>query len=545
MTTAGVRDQGRESFARRAWGDAYTQLSAADLESPLEPEDVERLATAAYLLGKEEECVDIWARAHHEYLNRADPRRAVRCAFWLALGLLLRGEMAPAGGWFARAGRLLEDGRDCAEQGYLLVPVAIQTMFGGDATAAHPTFVRAVEVGERFREPDLVTLARLGQGQCQIMLGETSKGVALLDEAMAAVAAGEVSPIPAGLAYCIMIDACQEIFDVRRAQEWTAALTGWCASQPDLVPYRGQCLVHRAEIMQLRGAWPDAVDEAERACKRLSEPPGQPAVGMAFYALGELHRLRGEFAEAEEAYRRANKHGRVPQPGLAQLRLAQGQIDASLGSIRHAMDEAQVQEVIRSKLLPAYVEIMLAAGDLSAARAGADELSGVAALLDAPFMHAVAAHATGSVLLAEREARAALAKLRLSCTAWRELDAPYEEARARVLIGLACRELGDQDSAEMELDAARSAFEQLGAAPDLARLKEVSGTAPSKAAGGLTEREVEVLRLVASGKTNRAIATQLVLSEKTVARHISNIFTKLGVSSRSAATAYAYEHDLV
>lgn len=540
-----VLDRGRESFARQAWGDAFAELAGADQESPLNPEDLERLATTAYLLGRDEECVDIWARAHHEHLNREDPQRAVRCAFWLALGLMLRGEMAPAGGWFARAGRLLEDAPECAEQGYLLLPVAIQTMFGGNPGAAYPTFVRAVEIGERFREPDLVTLARLGQGQCQIMLGETAKGVALLDEAMVAVAAGEVSPIPAGLAYCIMIDACQEIFDVRRAQEWTAALTGWCASQPDLVPYRGQCLVHRAEIMQRQGAWPDAVDQAERACERLSDPPGQPAVGMAFYARAELHRLRGEFAEAEEAYRRANEYGRSPQPGLAQLRLAQGQIDVAVASIRRALDEAEVHGATRSKLLPTYVEAMLAAGDVPAARTATDELSEIAVALDVPFVRALSAHATGATLLAEGNARASLAALRHASAAWRELDVPYEAARVRVLVGFACRELGDDDTADMELNAARRAFEELGAAPDLARLNKLSPATVPKDAGGLTPREVEVLRLVAAGGTNRAIAGDLVLSEKTVARHISNIFTKLGVSSRSAATAYAYEHDLV
>ena len=231
-------------------------------------------------------------------------------------------------------------------------------------------------------------------------------------------------------------------------------------------------------------------------------------------------------------------------PGLAQLRLAQGQTDAAEAAIRRAVDEAQ-DRITRSRLFAAYVEIMLAAGNIQSARAAADELSEIAADLDAPFLHAVSSHATGAVLLFEGEARAALAALRRAWTAWRELQVPYEAARVRLLVGLACRELGDEDTAEMELDAARWAFEQLGAAPDLARVEALSRRAATKPVGGLTSRELQVLRLVAAGKTNRAIADDLVISEKTVARHVSNIFTKLGLSSRSAATAYAYEHDLL
>jgi len=297
-------------------------------------------------------------------------------------------------------------------------------------------------------------------------------------------------------------------------------------------------------VLQLHGAWPDAMEEVRRARERLSAPPGQPALAMAVYQQAELHRLRGQLAEAEQAYRQASRWGPPPQPGLALLRLAQGRVDAAAAAARAALDEAP-DRAARARVLAAYVEVVLAAGDVPAARAAADELSATAAGLGMAFLRAVAAHATGAVLLAEGDPRAALAALRRAWAAWQELDVPYEAARARVLVGLACRELGDTDTAEMELGAACRVFQQLGAAPDLARVEALSPKKAASAAGGLTAREVQVLRLVAAGKSNRAIAADLFLSEKTVARHVQNIFAKLDVSSRSAATAFAFEHGLL
>jgi DNA-binding CsgD family transcriptional regulator len=540
-----VVSAGREPVARRGWTEAYVQLSAADRERALDPGELERLAAAAYLIGKDDEAAALWARAHQGFITGGHRERAVRSAFWLAFGLLHKGDHARGAGWIARARRLLDDsGRDCVERGYLLLPDGMERIGAGDLQGAHACFREAAGMAERFGDADLAALARHSRGRVLIRMGDTAAGVMLLDEAMAAVDAGDVSPIAAGDVYCSVIEGCLEIFDVRRAQEWTAVLTAWCESQPDLVPYRGQCCVHRAEILQLRGAWSDALEQARQACDWLTRPPGEPAAGAAFYQRGELHRLRGEHAEAEEAYRRAHRLGRSPQPGLALLRLAQGRTAAAAVAIRRASDEAR-SRVSRVRLLPAAVDIMLAAGDLQTASAAAGELEEIARDLGAPLLHAVAAQARGAVLLATRNAIDAVDALRQAWTHWQELDVPYEAARVRVLLGLACRELGDADGAELELDAARTVFEQLGARTDLARLDARTEARPSENTPLLTRRERQVLRLIAAGATNRAIGEELSISERTVERHASNIFDKLGVSSRAAATAAAYERQLL
>lgn len=514
-----------------------------DVEA-LDPEELERLASVAYLGGRREDAYKLWATANNAFTACGDVPRATRCAFWIAFGLLNSNELARGGGWVSRAQRLLDEtGLDCVELGHLRYANTLQTIFSGDVARAHEGFVIAMEIGERFGEVEISTLARIGVGRCLIYLGEVAAGVALLDEAMVSIGAEEVSPIAIGDSYCTVIEGCHEVFDVRRTHEWTTALSRWIDTQPDLVMYRGHCLVHRAEVMQFRGQWADAVDETKKAVDRLADP-GLGMMGAAVYLRAELHRLRGEFGDAESSYREANEHGRNPQPGHALLRLAQGNTGAAAAAIRRVIDEAD-GPIARIRALGPFVEIALAVGDVEAASVASDELLQLAQELNAPAVQAMAARSSGAVLIARGDGRSALQQLRKAWTIWRGLEAPYEVARTRVMLAQACRLMGDENGAEMELDAARATFDQLGALPDIERVETISGLEKTAARVGLTAREIEVIRLVAKGKTNRAIADELIVSEKTVASHLSHIFTKLNLTSRAAATAFAYENDLV
>jgi len=540
---AGQLERGRRSYAARAWLDAYESFSRADEAAPLGAADLELLATSAYMLGREDEWMHGLERAHQLYVEAGEASRAASCAGWIGTHLALRGEMGGATGWFARAQRLLEShGRDCPERGYMLLPVMFQQEAAGDLAAAVATAAAAAEVGQRFGDADLFALAVQGQGYLLIKDGRIKEGLGLLDEAMVAVTTGELSPIPTGLVYCGVILACQEVYELGRAREWTAALTRWCADQPDLVAFTGRCLVHRAEIMQLDGAWSEALEEARRAGVRFVETRNS-AAGLAHYRQGEVLRLQGEFEAAEEAYREASRSGWEPQPGLAQLRLAQGRADAAAAAILRATGEI-TEPLKRAGLLAACVEIMLAVGEGEKARSTCRELTEIAGAYESVMLAAMVEQAQGAVDLAGGDARSALVSLRSALRRWHDLEAPYEAARARVLVGLACRALGDEDTAAMELEDARVAFAELGAGPDLARVDSLAHPAAS-AAHGLSPRELEVLRLVATGKSNREIAGTLVISEHTVARHVQNIFAKLQVSSRAAAGAFAFEHGLV
>ena len=537
-------ERGREAYTRRSWRDAHESLSAADRAAPLEPADLELLATSAFMLGRDHEYVDTLERAHDAYLQRGELLRAFRCAFWCGMILMTRGEVGPGSAWIGRAQRLCEgQPDDSVERGYLLMPLVFKHEAAGEFEAAAAAAGQAAAMAERFGEADGFALASYAKGHMLIKSGRVPEGLAALDESMLAATRSDLSPMTTGIVYCGVILACQEVFEARRAQEWTAVLTEWCRGQPDVVAFTGRCLVHRAEILQLGGAWPDALQEARRARQRFIEAENVGRVGLAFYREAELQRLLGDFAAAEEAYREASRHGWDPQPGLAQLRLAQGRVDAALASIQRVVAET-TEPLKRAGLLPASVEIMLAAGDTDAAVLACRELEELAERFESAMLGAMVAHARGAVEIARGDPRAALASLRHALEIWHELEAPYEVARTRELIGLACRALGDDEAASLELDAARATFERLKATPDAARMAAL--TAPAGASPhGLTARELEVLRLVAAGRSNREIAAQLVISEHTVARHLQNIFAKLDVTSRTAAASFAFEHQLV
>jgi DNA-binding CsgD family transcriptional regulator len=535
---------GRDAYVRRAWREAHEHLAAADEVEPLATDDLELLATAAFMLGRDDEYLQVLERAHHAHLEASETLPAVRNAFWIGMTLLTHGEMGPGGGWIGRAQRLLErEPGESVERGYLLMPLAFQHEATGDFEAGAAVAAEAAAIAEQFGDADGFALATHGQGAMLIKAGRVQEGLALLDEAMVAVTARELSPIATGIVYCGVILSCQEVYELGRAREWTAALTRWCEGQPDVLAFTGRCLVHRAEILQLNGDWPDALEEAQRARQRFIDTRNEGRVGLASYREAELQRLLGNFELAEAAYRDASRYGWEPQPGLAQLRLAQGNVEGALSTIRRVLDEA-TEPLERVGLLPAYVEIMLAAGNFEAASRASLELEQLAERYESAMLSGMVAFARGAVLLAEDDAHGALAALRRAANIWQRLEAPYEVARTREIVGLACRALGDDDAATLELDGARAAFEQLRAGPDVDRVD--AHLAPKHGSShGLTPRELDVLRLVASGRSNKQIAAELVISEHTVARHLQNIFAKLDVSSRTAAASFAFEHQLV
>lgn len=535
--------RGRESYGRREWNEACRLLSLADQETPLEVEDLERLATAAYLGGRELDFQRFLDRAHQAHLKAGDGGPAARCAFWLGLSLFLRGQAALANGWLGRAQRLVEE-RDCVERGYLLLPIAEQQLGEGKAGSAETTAARAAEIGSRFRDADLIACARHVQGRARIQQRQVQDGLRLLDEAMLAVIVGELSPIMTGLIYCSVIEACQQVCAMSRAREWTAALARWCEQQPQIVAFTATCLVHRAEILQLSGNWAGAMAEACRAGERDSHEVERDPPAAALYQQAELYRLQGQYGAAEEAYRSAARLGRDPQPGLALLRMAQGRTDAACAAIRRVLGST-AEPLKRAKLLPAQIEILLRTGDIPEARGACRELEHIAATFETDVLRAMAAQAQGALTLAEGDVRAALGPLRQAFEMWRQVEAPYEAARVRVQIGMACSALGDDEAGDLEFRAARAVFEQLGATPQIAYLDSLSKSGSSGRQCLLSLRELEVLRLVAAGKTNKAIAALLCLSERTIDRHVSNILAKLNVPSRAAATAEAYNRKLL
>jgi ATP/maltotriose-dependent transcriptional regulator MalT len=525
----------RAAFEAHDWVAARERFVACASQQPLDADDLSALCRACWWLGFMDESRAAGEQAYELYLAAGNNRRAAYRAFDAAYAHFLKGDEAVGSGWMSRAQRLLDGEPDCPEQGYVLYFSVETSLDGGEETLAKARQVQ--EFGRRHRDPSLIAAGIAAEGRVLIKLGRAQQGMALLDEAMLEASSAELKPNWAGNIYCHLMAACYELGDIGRAAAWTKSTSDWCDRMAPAVLFKGICRIHRAQVMQVRGDWSQAQDEAERACDDVAHIHAG-IVAEAHYQVGEIKRLRGELAEALESYERGHRMGRDPQPGLALLRLAEGRFDVAAALIRSAL-AGVADRLARARLLSAQVEIALAAGDLATATAAVDELESVAAEYGSSGLRAAASRSRGSLLLAEGRFDEALSTLRAACTGWNELEAPHDCAKVRVLLARTYRELGDLESADRELDAARSAFVALGAVLDL---EAIDGAHHAVRPQGLTEREGEVLALVAAGSTNRQIADELHLSQKTVERHISNIFGKLQVTSRTAAARVAFEH---
>jgi len=528
----------RASYARRDWAAAYRSLVAVREQRSLAADDLYAMADAAWWLGLVKETMIISEECHQHFLAEGRPLRAAMAALGIGFDWFLRGEAAIGSGWLSRARRLIEEQPDCAEAGFLAWIDASAALEAGDLDSAVVGALQVQETGRRFASPTLVCLGLAAEGIVAIRRGRVAAGFALLDEAMLPVVAGQLEPEWAGNIYCQLMGVCHDLADIRRARQWTAATERWCDGFPSAVMFVGICRMHRVQLLRIGGEWARAETEASIACTELAEL-NVAVVGEAHYQLAELLRARGDFGGAERAYDRARELGRDPQPGAALLLLAQGQPREAAASVRAALADADPFR--KARLLAAAVEIGLAGGDLRSAVRASEELSRIAETFGSDGFHAWAEQARGAVLLAQGNAAAALPVLQTALRGYVELRTPYDAATVRVLIAEAHRLLGEADAAAVELEAATSTCAQLGAQLPNGR---VGLSRPADLPGGLTEREAEVLAHIASGATNKQAAAALFISEKTVARHLANIFTKLGLGSRTAAAAWAHEHGL-
>lgn len=509
-------------------------MSAAELDA---------LAEALFWLDRPDESVAVRRSAYTAHLDAGDLPSAAMAAWQLYYDHGLVGEMAVAGGWLERARQHvgLRDGS--VVDGFVGLAEADQAQHQGDLAVALVHAERAVQIGRITGDPDLVAMALQTRGRLLVALDRVGEGMRLLDEAMVAVVNGELSPLFTGWVYCAVLGICHDVADLRRAAEWTDAALRWCDDLDDGLLYPGLCRIHRVELACLKGAWIAAEGEARRACDELLAHDPRYA-GDAVYLAAEVHRLRGDIDAAESGYRHAHELGREPQPGLALVWLAQGRSAAAVAALRLAVRPGPSAPLARAGLLAALIEAEVAVGELDRAETAVQDLAAIARRSASPYLEAIAAARHGTVRLARDEVSDALVQLRGARALLQELGMPYEAARVQVSIGMAARRAGDEGTALLELSGAQAAFQRLGAARDVEHaLALLQRGAPG--VGPLTHREVEVLQLVARGRTNREIGAKLFISEHTVARHLSNSFTKLGVTSRAGATAYAYEHNLV
>lgn len=539
----------RDAVAREAWAEAYRLLDGLN-PGCLTPDDCAAFADAAWWTGRVEESIVQRMRAHSGYVARGAGRQAGHMAWLLFYEHQLAGRTAVAAGWLRRARRHLHGEPECVEQCYLAWVDTEDAQQRGAFDEAMAAARRMAGIARRCDSPDLLAMSIQAQAGVLVAQGRVGDGLVLLDDAMCSAMAGELSSFFTGWVYCLGLQQSMTCVDLERAAEWTDAAMRWCAAMPAENNFRGLCRVHRVEVLELRGSWAEALTEAERTCAELL--PYEPRMAAeAVYLVGQIQRRRGELTAAEASYDRTHELGRDPQPGLALLRLAQGKADASATALRLALaGAAEAGGLERCRLLAAQVEVCLALGRTAEAHTAAEELRSLA--LDwqrrcdseVTLLHASAAAASGAVALAARNLDRALPRLRRALTLWLELRVPYEAAQVRMTLAAADRAAGDDEGARMELRAAEQSFRQLGAVPDARRAAALLADVRRRQPGGLTEREIQVLRLVAAGRTNRAVAAELVISEHTVARHLNNIFAKLDVSSRAAATAYAYRHGL-
>jgi DNA-binding CsgD family transcriptional regulator len=533
----------RETVRTGPWLHVYQDLSGRD-PARLAAVELEALAEAAWWLCKTDESIAARQRAYAAFRDTNDDRGAARAAARLFHDHFYRGEGAVAVGWLRRGFRHVEADPDCVESGWLRMAEAELHLHRGPLEQAVAGAAKAIRTARDHRDADLAAVAMQIQGRALIAQGSIGDGLALLDEAMTCVLAGELAPLYTGWVYCSVILACKDLADLQRASEWTEAARSWCEALPATTPYsQGLCRIYRGEVLALRGAWAEAEAELRRAHQQLLPHKPQGAA-EASYGVGEVLRRRGDLAGAEQAFVRAQQLGWDPQPGMALLRLAQGRTEAAAAALRFALASPTVDRFGRARLLAAQVEVAIAAGALDEARRAARELVTIADGLSSAVVRATASMAQGALQLAAGSPTAALEQLLRGLSGWRELQLPYEEATARLLIGTIQRMLGDEEGGRIEINAARVGFERLGATADArhaAALLQQRRASPRV----LTDREVQVLQLVAAGKNNRDIAGALHLSEHTVARHMQNVFAKLGVSSRAAATSSALRQGLL
>ncbi len=537
-----VLEHARRAFGEHRWDEARTGFTRAREQADLGADDVAALAECAWWQGDIEACLATYEEAYRLYVHGEQPatRQAAKLAMEVAYFWLLRGEAAIASGWIGRARRLLEDEPECSEKAYLRWLEVDEALGNADFDAAIRIARAVADAGQRYDDATLTALGLVGEGIATVKRGDVARGLTVLDEAMLPVVAGEVDPGYAGNIYCQLMSICHELADYERAQEWTDATARWCEGFPNAVMFLGICRVHRAQLMDVKGDWEEAEAEALRLCDELASM-NIDAVAEGHYELGEVRRQRGDLDCAEKAYERARAMGRDPQPGLARLRLAQGRTDSAAEGIATALSTTD-DPLVRARLCAAQVEVALAAADLPTAKLAAEEVTAAARRYGSSGLVAAADQARGAVALAAGDHESALTHLQDACRTWRAVGAPHRTAQVRMLLARTYQALGNDETATVELDAAEAEFERLGASLDLERVAELrSGR---RLPDGLTAREAEVLGLVAAGMTNKEAADALFLSEKTIARHLSNIFTKLGVTSRTAAAAYAFEHGL-